>query len=79
MWQLRQPKRWFNSLLFYTGWLGLCCHLLLMLYCWWQQIPYQMSWWFTAVAPGLSILWGGVPALQLQRELPARRTSSFIS
>ncbi len=79
MWQLRQPTRWFNSLLFYTGWLGLGCHSLLMLYCWWQQIPYQISWWFTAVAPAFSVLWGGVPALQIQRELPAHRKSSFLS
>lgn len=79
MWQLRQPTRWFNSLLFYTGWLGLGCHSLLMLYCWWQQIPYQISWWFTAVAPALSVLWGGVPALQIQRELLARHKSSFVS
>ncbi len=67
-WQLCRPKRWFNATLFYLGWLGLCWHFVLMLFCWWQQIHYPVSWWFTVLAPALSICWGGMPLLQLQRE-----------
>jgi len=67
-WQLRRPKRWFNALLFYTGWLGLALHLVLMLYCTAKGISYPMSWWFVALAPVMSVLWGGVAALQLQKE-----------
>lgn len=76
-WQLQRPQRWFNMLLFYTGWLGLGCHLLLMLYCGWQHLSYPLSWWYTALAPVLSILWGGVPALQICAELPVNRQTRF--
>lgn len=68
VWQLRRPKRWVNALLFYTGWLGLAVHLVLMLCCYARGLPYPMSWWFVALAPVLSVLWGGVAALQLQKE-----------
>ena len=68
IWMLRRPRRWFNALLFYTGWLGLLVHLLLMSYCVIKGLPYEMSWWFMTLAPILSILWGGVSALQLQDE-----------
>lgn len=67
-WQIRRPKRWFNALLFYTGWLGLVVHLVLMLYCYARGLQYPISWWFVALAPVLSVLWGGVAALQLQKE-----------
>lgn len=67
-WQLRRPKCWFNALLFYTGWLGLAVHLVLMLYCYAKGLTYPMSWWFVALAPALSVLWGGVAALQFQKE-----------
>ncbi len=68
VWQLRRPKRWFNALLFYTGWLGLAVHLVLMTLCYAWGLLYQLSWWFVALAPALSVLWGGVAALQLQKE-----------
>ncbi|TXH97273.1 MAG: hypothetical protein E6Q75_05310 [Rheinheimera sp.] len=68
VWQIRRPKRWFNALLFYTGWLVLVVHLVLMLYCYARGLTYPMSWWFVALSPVLSVLWGGVPALQLQKE-----------
>ncbi len=67
-WQLRRPTRWFNALLFYTGWLGLACHAMLMACCWFLELSYPVSWWFTVLAPALCILWGGIPALQWQRE-----------
>ncbi len=74
VWHLRRPKRWMNALLFYTGWLGLAVHLVLMLYCYTKGLAYPMSWWFVALAPVLSVLWGGVAALQLQKEVgPAPR------
>lgn len=68
VWQLRRPKRWFNALLFYTGWLGLAVHLVLMTLCYASGLLYPLSWWFVALAPALSVLWGGVAALQLQKE-----------
>ena len=78
LWQLRRPKRWFNALLFYSGWSSLFCHLCLMLFCLSQEISYPLNWWFVALAPALSILWGGVGALQLQTELPARDSARLL-
>jgi hypothetical protein len=67
-WQLRVPKRPLNKLLFYVGWCGLAMHMVLMAYCGWIQLTYPVNWWFSILAPVLSILWGGVPALQIQSE-----------
>jgi hypothetical protein len=79
IWQLRRPHRWFNQLLFYVGWLALLVHLGATLWCWWQSLSYPLSWWFTALAPALCVLWGGVPALQLQPEAKPKPTGVFHS
>lgn len=62
------PKRWLNATLFYLG----CCGVIFQLIAWfcvlWLNFPVHQHEWWTWAAPISCILWGIVPALQLQTE-----------
>lgn len=62
------PKRRFNLALVYIGIFGWLFQLSALLYGYWQhQMWFQLPW-YGWLGPFLCILWGIVPALQLQKE-----------
>ncbi|WP_306518047.1 hypothetical protein [Rheinheimera sp.] len=64
------PKQWLNAAFFYLGCLGLLFQISAQLMIWWQGYDHPGMPWYIWLAPMLLILWGVVPALQLQNELP---------
>ena len=65
---MRLPKKPVNAVLFYMGSLGLLIQVLVSFYLLTQGRNMEWHWWFHWLAPVLCVLWGFVPALQLQRE-----------
>jgi hypothetical protein len=66
--KLTAPKRWLNATLFYLGCFGVVFHGTAILYGWWVGLGIMTQFWWTWPAPFICILWGILPALQLQSE-----------
>ncbi len=65
---LKLPKKPVNAVLFYMGTLGLLTQVLVSFYLLTQGRTMDWQWWFHWRAPTLGLIWGIVPALQLQKE-----------
>jgi len=65
---MRLPKKPVNAVLFYMGSLGFITQLLVSFYLLTQGRTMDWHWWFHGLAPMLCMVWGFVPALQLQKE-----------
>lgn len=68
------PRRIVNRALFMIGLAGVVLQWIAIVYAYWQGFTISFHWWFHWLAPLLCVLWGTVPALQLQQE--AERGSS---
>ncbi|WP_337840412.1 hypothetical protein [Rheinheimera sp.] len=69
---MKLPSRWLNKTLFYCGLTGLSFQLIASVVILLQGQSRELHWWFHWAAPLVCLLWGLVPALQLQQE-PAER------
>ncbi|MFC4654657.1 MULTISPECIES: hypothetical protein [Rheinheimera] len=65
---MKLPVRWLNKTLFYCGLTGLSFQLIVSAVLLVQGQSRELHWWFHWAAPLVCMLWGLLPALQLQKE-----------